>query len=147
MFCAVLKCCKSICQQKMQTSLGTEKQHCKMVNRLLRKSKNKHTHFETNVFPCLDYSTTNSLELQLQRDTLLSAVIQRDSICAMVSSPDFDERAAPCKYITALVFVSLSTEPQSLDDGCVPWVTQVLQQVLHRTLSSQVWLHQKAQKC
>jgi len=109
-----------------------------MVNRLLRKSKNKHTHFETNVFPCLDYSTTNSLELQLQRDTLLSAVIQRDSICAMVSSPDFDERAAPCKYITALVFVSLSTEPQSLDDGCVPWVTQVLQQVLHRTLSSQV---------
>jgi hypothetical protein len=29
----------------------------------------------------------------------------------------------------------------------VPWVTQVLQQVLHRTLSSQVWLHQKAQKC
>jgi hypothetical protein len=109
-----------------------------MVDRLLRKSKNKHTHFETNVFPGLDYSTTNSLELQLQRDTLLRAVIQRDSICAMVSLRDFDERAAPCKYITALVFVSLSTEPQSLDDGCVPWVTQVLQQVLHRTLSSQV---------
>jgi hypothetical protein len=78
-----------------------------VVDRLLRKSKNKHTHFETNVFPCLDYSTTNSQELQLQRDTLLRAVIQRDSICAMVSLPDFDERAAPCKYITALAFVSI----------------------------------------